>query len=1148
MVPLSSPAFCAECGSPLPAEAKFCPQCGTRAAPPPAPEPAGPEARSAVPPVPAELRDKYASAQAELRGERRQVAVLFADVKGYTSLSESLDPEEVSFFISGLLRELGEVVYEYEGHVDKFIGDAIMALFGAPIAHENDPERAVLAGLEMLDVVRRHNEREEFEIALRVGINLGEVVAGHVGRSDRSHYTVMGDTVNVASRLEGAAEPGTVLVSHGIYERIADRYETEEMPPLTLKGKSEPIRSYRVRGYRGATGQRKAPIAFVGRDEEMAAAVAWIGSIVSGGAGTLLVEAEAGAGKTRLVAEALAGAGHRTTSLEITFHPVRRPGAAAAAAQLFHDLVPGSGADEQRAALELLGEDADEHRSGVLGLAMEANPDAGLEPPPETDPETARRSRWFALHALLARLARDRPVILVVEDVQWADAGSLELFDFLLPTLPERVGAILTGRPPIELDGVPDAARRIRLRPLGEADARAILGPHWYEMSSKARTDLLRRSQGNPLFLQELVHAVEAGGDDATRLPGSLEAIIRSRIDRLSPPLQSLLQMAAVLGTRFPGELLERIWSLDSHAIPYEVGIVALEKEGFIEKGSEGERRFRHALTQEVAYRGLLHRVRKVLHESAARIGEDVLAGRIESEAPFFAHHYWEAGLVDRAAPHLWRAGKAAAERFDLATAEKFLRRAAEAFEAHPDSLDDPETRADFCETIGFVLLQRGALDDAEAWFNRLEELGQEFGRPRWRVQGTEYRGRIAWYRGQLDDAATLFEEGLEALPEEAGRLAADLHNGLGIVWLYRGDPDEAARHHRRALGIREELGDLQGRAKSHLNLGNVSIELAEDVDGAHHHYDRARALAEEVGDRQLRATALANLGRIEMERGRWNEAIDRFREARERAAEIGWTYGRYLCLQNQAYCETWLGHIGKAVRRLEACRQGGDGVLEPVNRINTRLYLFEAWHRALDDEKASAMVREARALFESLGVDEMEDEVRLLEGRERAGAGEWEEAARAFAASADVAERLSHHRVHRTARAHRRRAEARAGARLSPPPEERADDPPPVRLLLRYLEADAAATRSPSAGTARELEAVATAAVDETSDRWLERAALDRAATTWRAAGEHERARAALDRAGAAARSLADDLPDELRAAFLAHPRNSPRAEARPD
>src|SRR5688572_27008442 len=262
------PRFCVECGAVLPGTAKFCSHCGS---PVQAETPTIP-VESPLPTLPPGLREKFESVRDELRGDRREVVVVFADLSGYTAMSERMDPEEVTILINRILQSLAAAVYDFEGYVDKFIGDAVMALFGAPLAHENDPERAVLASLAMQEVIERYNQTAEMPVALRVGINVGEVVAAHLGSQGRLQYTVLGDAVNIAARLEGQAERGGVLVSVAVYERLSGRFAAEEVPPLELKGKSQPIRAWHVREYRGpAATERAEATPFVGRDRELAA-------------------------------------------------------------------------------------------------------------------------------------------------------------------------------------------------------------------------------------------------------------------------------------------------------------------------------------------------------------------------------------------------------------------------------------------------------------------------------------------------------------------------------------------------------------------------------------------------------------------------------------------------------------------------------------------------------------------------------------------------------------------------------------------------------------------------------------------------------------------------------------------------------------
>ncbi|HUP00905.1 MAG TPA: adenylate/guanylate cyclase domain-containing protein [Gemmatimonadota bacterium] len=1139
--------ICTGCGQPLPPTAKFCPECGARAPLPRTGMEAEVAAAPAGPTLSPGLRSKIEAARAELSGDRREVAVLFADLKGFTAMSERLDPEEVTLLINRLLQSLAGAVYDYEGYVDKFIGDAIMALFGAPLAHENDPERAVLAGLAMLDVVARHNEAADVSeaLAIRVGINLGEVVAAQIGSEMRQQYTVLGDTVNVASRLENAAESNTVLVSEAVYARVADRFEAEELPPLDIRGKSEPVRAYRILAYRPPAGPRAVETPFVGRGEELERIGGLLDRAQAGESGALLIEGDAGIGKSRLVREALERRGDGMTKIEIGFSVIRRPGHRSPAVEIFCQIIgdsDGEGSAEDR-ALAILGELADEHRHGVRGLAWDSDPSRG-EASPEADPQAARQNRWLAAAALIEASARERPVALVVENLQWADEAAREFLAFLIPAASDHpVAALLTGRP-AEWTWLPDSVDRLTIGPLDARAVEAMLGEFLDDIAPEDRRDLIQRSAGNPLYLEELTRALRAepAGAAPRSVPGSVQGLILSRIDRLPGPVQLLLQMGSILGGRFPIALLDRMYELEAQPTAFRQALEVLQDEGFLETDvgdRAGEARFPHALMQEVTYGGLLQRIRRVLHESAARLGEEHFAGRAAAEAPFFAHHWWYAGQPRAAGPHLWIAGRVAAAEYDLPSAEKYLRRAAEALEADDGIISEPEERARFEETLGTVLLQRGDLDTAETRFRRLEEQGASGDMAAWRARGMELRGRIAWYRGQLEQAQRLFESGLSTLPESEERIAADLHNDLGIVFYYRGQVEDAFARHSEALLLRERRGDRLGTVKSLLNIGNVLLHHRNDLDGAEHSYRRAYETAQAIGDRQLVFGALNNLGLVAIERGRWREAIDTFKTAERLLEDIGWPFMRYLTLQNRAWCEIMLGRIADALRHLQICLERGDTVLEPVNRMTTRVYLFDAYLKAMAEERAQSLVREARRLAEELGVDEDEGEVEMREGRWLAATGEWRQAAAAFAAAEDAARRLNQAALLVTAKAHRCRAEARAGGG----PAEACDDPTganvPLATLVRYLNADAQAADRPTAECAEALAEVARQA-DELGEVGLARAAGERLAEVRRALGDEDGAREALAGALAAMEALAAGLPGDLREGFLAHPRNA--------
>lgn len=1143
--------YCTECGTQLPAKAKFCSNCGTRVPLPDSSAGVAPEAPTAPPgpKLPAGLRSKFEIARKELRGDRREVAVLFADIKGFTSMSETMDPEEVTLLLNPLLMSLGDAIYDYEGYVDKFMGDAVMGLFGAPLAHENDPERAVLAGLAMLEIIKRHNEESDQSLLLRVGINLGTVVAAQLGSEMQLQYTVLGDAVNVASRLETAAEPNTVLVSEMVRQRISDRFVAEEVPPLTLKGVSEPVRAFRITGYEESAAElRLERTPFVGRNEEISTIQAFLERAWASKAGALMIEAEAGIGKSRLVEEALARTEADHLTLEIGFTPIRLPGQRPPATELFCQLCAETdGQSGKDKALELLGAGVEAHRAGVESLAREASPKAAPEAEAE-DPQSARQNRWLAIAALLEAAARKRHVTLLIDNVHWADEATQEFLTFLLPTLVHRpVAALVTSRPLDSRPWLPEKVEWLKVSPLDVETAEELLGDLLDDLAPEDRRDLIERSGGNPLFLEELIRTLgEAAGrsDAPTTVPGTLQGLIMSRIDRLSPPLQMLLQTAAVLGNRFSRSLLGLLYALEQQPLSFENALASLERQGFLEADGDDQFRFRHALTQEVAYSGLLVRVRRVLHESAAQIGEEHFVDRIEAEAEFFSLHYWRAGQPEKAAPHLWVAGRAAADSYDMPRAEKYLKRAATAIDSNPEVISDVGERAAFNETFGTVLIYRGDFEAAETWFRRLEELGTAEEQPTWVARGLERRGRVAWYRGRLDEAIEFFERGLVIVPETEPLVAADLRNDMGLVFYYRSRADEAFEYHSAALRLREQHGDQVGIAKSLSNIGNLLMDLRNDLDGAESHYRRAFDTAEAIGDRRMMYSALNNLGRVAMERGAWREALTTLRQAERLLEDIGWTFARYVTLQNRISCEISLGKIDDALRHLDICLQQGDEILEPVNRINTRLCFFDAYLQALDHDRARSALDEAGRLIDELGVEEQRHEVQLCTGRWLVAIGDWAKAAEVFAAAEKTAHASGLVAATVLARAHRCRAEVRArGGRPESCDADLAGNRS-LEALVKFLRTDAEIELEPTAESAATLGDVIDKAA-ELGEIALERAAAERLADVHRVMGDRRRERIALARALRAMRSLGRNLPAEFKSAFLAHPRNAALLEA---
>ncbi len=459
------------------------------------------------------------------------------------------------------------------------------------------------------------------------------------------------------------------------------------------------------------------------------------------------------------------------------------------------------------------------------------------------------------------------------------------------------------------------------------------------------------------------------------------------------------------------------------------------------------------------------------------------------------------------------------------------------------------DDRARFLEMYGNVLLHRGRLDDADVQFGELEREGERAGRAEWTARGLEYRGRTAWYRGELDAAEELFESGLERLPPGQSQIEADLHNDLGIVYYYRGRPDDAFAQHSAALDLRKRLEDRLGMAKSYTNIGNLLADFRDDIEGAEEQYRLALEMAEAVGDRQMQYSAVFNLATIMTDRGEWIRAIEMFRQGERLLEEIGWGHARYQNILRQAESEIALGRIDAALRHLQSCLSHGDVVLEPVNRVNTRSYLFDAYLRACADETAEVAIAETRRLIDELHVDEALEGVLLREGRWHAALGRWGEAAATFGQAAEQARSQNHGSVAALAEAHRgtvfaahthTATDGRVSRPDAGPRTGESQNRTPALAVIDFLYADADAEREPTPAVAASLERVADEAA-RLGDPGLERAASARLAQVWRARGDESAAAAAIERAARAMAVIEAGLSKDMAEAFAAHPRNAP-------
>ena len=624
------------------------------------------------------------AALANSEGERRAVTIMFADISGFTALAETCDAEEVRNIINDCFEAIAPIIERYGGIVDKFIGDCIMALFGARIAHEDNPERALLASLEMLATFQQFAKARKLNLDIHFGINTGVVVAGNLGFSGRQDFSVIGDAVNLAARLEDLSEPGEILVGSATHRQAESTFDFERRGDVLIKGKQVPVPVFKLiaRKFAPITDVRlRGPL--VGRDAELAVLERAIASAVAGRGSFIDIVGDAGVGKSRLIAEAHA-VGSSAKWIEVRCQSHRQSiGFGLARALLLKLLDCASNDDPEmvrshvRDASARAGGDKEARASRFAYLATIAGLPGDAEILPYIEPisPAALMSRFArSLWTLLEALAAEQPLAIVWEDLHWGDSSSIELLSVLakLPAIPFCL-FIATRRPDHEAAGGGGfAPTRIDLEPLSQAESLQLLSSlaGRDRRSQQLFRTIAARAEGNPFFLEELVQSLIDQGSiriedgkmtlvencTVSGLPLTLQGVMMARLDRLSAGGKETLQTASVIGRMFDAGLLGHVLR-ERPTVQLELGdhLRSLHSRDFIRPRDRKHRvyRFRHGVTREVAYESLLLSKRRALHGTIADALRFV-AGDPVPIASILADHYASAGRLVEAAEFLF--------------------------------------------------------------------------------------------------------------------------------------------------------------------------------------------------------------------------------------------------------------------------------------------------------------------------------------------------------------------------------------------------------------------------------------------------------------------------------------------------------------
>jgi class 3 adenylate cyclase/tetratricopeptide (TPR) repeat protein len=901
---------CPNCGAENPPGAKFCMECGTALDGSPAPAPSAPAPAEAPP------------------EERRQATILFADLSGYTAAAEKMDPEAVKALVDRTLRRLGGEIERFGGSIDKFIGDNVMGVFGAPTSHEDDPERAVRAGLAMqgamVEANRESREKGGVEFSLRVGINSGEVMAGAVG--DR--YTVMGDAVNVAARLQAAGRPDSVTVGEPTYRASGETITYERLEPLTLKGKEEPVPAWEATGVlsepRRSTGRAQTPL--IGRAEEAGLLTSLVDRVQQEGRPHLVtVIGQAGVGKSRLLRELmsnLASAEHPPTIRRGQCPPYGTGIAYWALAEVLEEEFEIRDDDDPEAAWEKL-------RSGVTALMSEVGDESagernavllalplGLDPPEELrpaedDPQRMREALFSAARAVVEGIAQRTPLVLAVDDIHWADEGMLDLIDHLTRWVRAPLLLVCLSRDEL-LERRPDwgggrrNATTIALEPLTEDETRQLveaLLPQSGNGSARVVPQVAERSGGNPLFAEEMVNRLlEEDTTEADALPSTVQSLLAARLDSLDRLERRLLQSASVVGQTFwEGALVS---TASEEGLDLGRTLDALEEKDLLVRSAgsriagEQEYAFKHVLIRDVAYSMLPKSVRCRKHVEVAEFIRERAGERSDAVIGLVAEHFARAAalgsetglepaelaeLQGRALESLEAAGDAAAALYS--NAEAFDRYTA-ALELS-DSLD-PEVVARIGEKQGDVALRMGRVDAAvDVWERCLayhrsqEDLA--------RVADLHRKiGAALWHKGERRASIDNYQRGIDLLKDGPPCIElVRLYEEAASLYMHTGDNMLAIYASEKALRLAERLDEARAASRAHGIFGRVFGRIG-DSEKARENLERSVALARE-SDRAEAVRALLTLGyHLEVSEADYAGAADAYREALEIAQEVG--------------------------------------------------------------------------------------------------------------------------------------------------------------------------------------------------------------------------------------------------------------------
>jgi class 3 adenylate cyclase/tetratricopeptide (TPR) repeat protein len=872
---------CSACGVVVAPNSRFCHACG-RPQPSPALALLSPRFNSPVAYTPRHLAERILHTRSALEGEHKRVTVLFCDIVDSTTLAERVGAERMHEILQRFFDIALEEVHRYEGTINQFLGDGFMALFGAPLALEHHEREAVLAAVGVVARVRlalTTSEPEAIALRIRIGINTGPVVVGKIGDNLRMDYTAIGDTTNVAARLQAAAERGGILISESTWERARDVIQARAEGALIIHGKTEPVSAYTVLGLRvdNSAAIERSPTQFVGRALELEELREALDHAEQSRGQVVTIVGEPGMGKSRLLREFRRTLEQRNvTCLEgaclsygstIPYLPILD--LVRGACDVVDGDTPESVAAKATRLMNALGADPAAtvpYLLYLLGVKERTGPLDALTP------ETIKSRTIEVLREVVLRASRRRTLVLFIEDMHWIDQASEQLLSEVVDVLPATaVLLVATHRPGYSAAWIQRSyTTQIALRRLSDRDALTLVthlaGAHAPSVDAPS---LVARGEGNPLFLEELVHTMQrAPHSDLGGIPETLLGVLTARVDRIPDDAKTLLQMAAVVGRAFSPSLLRQL-------VPDPTGLDARLREltqlEFLHQlsvGPDPEYAFKHVLTRDAVYQSMLRRRRRIAHSAVGRALEQQYDGRISEVVELLAYHFDLGDDDERAVDYAIQAAERAQHRWANVEAVTFFERALARLEAAPDTEQNRLRRIDAITKQAEVLFALGRHRDHVAVLESIRGIVATADVVR-RATWSYWLGFLQCLTGAQLDTAIAHCRTASELAQSAGlpRVRGYADTGLAQAYVFAGELRPAIEAGERALRFFEREGDPWWASRALAQLSPTANHLGEWERGLHYCH-RMTELGAALDDLRLKVSALVRTAATHVYRG----------------------------------------------------------------------------------------------------------------------------------------------------------------------------------------------------------------------------------------------------------------------------------------